>query len=255
MVQINNRHPRLRNGSGRNCRLRWKIFFLALVLLTVLTIGAMLLLHSAVSRGVMSAEINKLRYSARQLLDMGEEYYMGVMNAETFEAAAKRFHRENKLSFVTLIDAEDNTTGAATSADLKQVVEAVGSPDEDLKTIKLKGRAILVITQKTDTTPPCHLYLGVEKKLIDRKIATAFISGPMMILPLLILLLLIAFLASYFITKPYETLTIKAERLSLGDLNTTFDTESEDEVGSLYGSFDRLRESLNYAIKKLDNRS
>jgi len=226
-----------------------------MVLLAILALGSMLLFHSTVRKNVMSTEINKLRYSARELLDLGEEYYMGVLNAETFEAAAARYRSSNKLAFVTLTDAEDNTIGATTSTDLKQVVEAVGNADDDLKPIKLKGHTILVITQKTDTTPPCHLYLGVEKKLIDRKIATAFVSGPMMVLPLFILLLLIAFLASYFITKPYETLAVKAERLSLGDLNTTLETgPPKDEVGSLYGSFDRLRESLSYAIEKLDNR-
>jgi methyl-accepting chemotaxis protein len=58
-------------------------------------------------------------------------------------------------------------------------------------------------------------------------------------------------LYSRTIVKPVIYLTDVADRISLGDLDTKIEIHSNDEVGMLAESFDRMQESLKAAIERL----
>lgn len=66
-----------------------------------------------------------------------------------------------------------------------------------------------------------------------------------------IMFILLTSLYSRTIVKPVIYLTDVADRISLGDLDTKIEIHSNDEVGMLAESFDRMQESLKAAIERL----
>jgi HAMP domain-containing protein len=57
-----------------------------------------------------------------------------------------------------------------------------------------------------------------------------------------------------YVVRPLNRLTKVAEAVSLGDMNADFNKDSNDEVGRLAEAFQRMKTSLEIAIKRLTNK-
>jgi methyl-accepting chemotaxis protein len=78
------------------------------------------------------------------------------------------------------------------------------------------------------------------------------------IVPLLIALLLVSLMAFVLantlasrLVRPIIAAANQANRISLGDLDRTVDIQSNDEIGDLLGSLERMRISLKSVIGRL----
>ena len=69
-----------------------------------------------------------------------------------------------------------------------------------------------------------------------------------------ILTLIINFLFGRVILKPINKLSEVANKISVGELNAEIDVSSEDEIGNLANSFERMRTSINMAFDRLKKR-
>jgi HAMP domain-containing protein len=70
----------------------------------------------------------------------------------------------------------------------------------------------------------------------------------------LLLLILLDILLYYFVIGPVKKMAKTAEQVSMGDASTPeFEWKGNDEVASLSRSFNRMRRSLDSAMKMLDN--
>jgi HAMP domain-containing protein len=70
----------------------------------------------------------------------------------------------------------------------------------------------------------------------------------------LVLLVLLDFLLHQLVVRPLKRLAKTAEQVSMGDSSVSeYEYESRDEVGSLSSSFNRMRRSLDSAIKMLNH--
>ncbi|MEO0946718.1 MAG: DUF3365 domain-containing protein, partial [Cyanobacteria bacterium J06641_5] len=57
-----------------------------------------------------------------------------------------------------------------------------------------------------------------------------------------------------YVVRPINRMSIAAEAVSLGDTQAEFTVRSEDEVGKLAEAFNRMRLSLDLAMKRLQKR-
>jgi methyl-accepting chemotaxis protein len=71
----------------------------------------------------------------------------------------------------------------------------------------------------------------------------------------IVIAFLIALLIGRGLTRNVLALTEAADRLSKGDLDTTVDVRSNDELGDLSDAFERLRVSLRLAMNRLRRKS
>ena len=75
------------------------------------------------------------------------------------------------------------------------------------------------------------------------------------ILTILILIAIIAFIIKVQVTKPLQTLMNAMKRAGKGELNTSVDIKSDDEVGILCSSFNTMTESMKNLIHQIKNSS
>lgn len=246
--------------SGHRSPLKWKIFALIACLMVVLAAVAAGLSYKSLKKSVTTVEIDRIKFGARGLIEVGENYYMGSVTIQACASAVEKFCAEHRLAFVLFAEnGEKLLAGASKSADVEKIFQELKSTGKKASSgpveFTINGQPWSVIVERTDTDPPYFLYIGVDSKIINKKVASAFSAGPLMIFPLLIILLLLSLIGCFLLFRPYEALVKKVERLSLGDLDVPLDLSSEDELGSLSRSFDRMRESVRYALDRLNRDS
>ncbi|MGV2828776.1 c-type heme family protein [Myxosarcina sp. GI1(2024)] len=79
------------------------------------------------------------------------------------------------------------------------------------------------------------------------------IIGKVLIFLVIAVILLNVFL-KYTITDPINKMSQLSKRLSTGDMNVEFDRKSNDEIGILAASLNRLKVSLKMALEMLDSK-
>ena len=92
-------------------------------------------------------------------------------------------------------------------------------------------------------------YVSVEKALSQLKFI-AFRTAVIGILCILMILVALWFVLGRIVTKPVQQLTNMANEISRGKgLNNKVEVSSNDEIGDLYKSFDRMRKSVVKLIR------
>jgi methyl-accepting chemotaxis protein len=236
--------------------LKWKLFILFFTLMGLFTGICTALFYVSINKSIGSARMETLRTSSSSLIDAGENYYMGSITKKEFESKMEKFFADNKLAFVLFTDGQEDLLGFVGEKKIEDILndlKPMGKrPRSTAVNLNAGGQACLTITETTNTTPPYNLYVGVPVKQIKAQTAKAFLAGPVLIVPLCLFLSLVALVGCFFFVRPYETLAKKAERISMGDLNVPLELESSCEVGSLSRSFDRMRQSVRYALERLE---
>ena len=183
-----------KNGNKRGFGFKWKIFLVISLPLVFFAAVAIYLIFAAMNNVIISNETDKIRHSSLELIKMSEDYYMGSINREALEYACNRYALVYKNSFVLFIDAENNAIRTPSAPDQKKIDHLKhsreGIPPKGYFALDLDGRTTLIFPRKTDTIPPYYLYIGIDKKLIDKKVAAAF--HPIMVMLLSLLALMVA---------------------------------------------------------------
>jgi HAMP domain-containing protein len=96
--------------------------------------------------------------------------------------------------------------------------------------------------------------VGMDKKFVDDIVYENIYISLIIVFAALILAIIISFFLANRITKPVIYLTKAADKISLGDFDTEIIVKSNDEIGDLGNSIDRMRESLKAAIDRLRKR-
>jgi methyl-accepting chemotaxis protein len=83
------------------------------------------------------------------------------------------------------------------------------------------------------------------------------VSRPLLLMALLLTIVLTALLTTafwYFMIRRIESVSQATERMSFGDLETEVDINSQDELGVLEDTLERMRANLKDAIERLKRR-
>jgi methyl-accepting chemotaxis protein len=96
--------------------------------------------------------------------------------------------------------------------------------------------------------------VGFAKSLTDAETRTLLWNRGAIALVVLAGGLAGGFLFLTWVTRPVVDVSNQAERLSLGDMDVRLDLKCKGEIGRVYLSLERLRESVMYAFRRLNNR-
>ncbi|MCB9494042.1 MAG: HAMP domain-containing protein [Desulfobacteraceae bacterium] len=96
----------------------------------------------------------------------------------------------------------------------------------------------------------------VTKQFITQKL-NKFLAANLIAMAALILILTAAIFMSLrkLMLAPLEMLIDATEKMSMGDLNTPIEIKSNNEIGILASSIERMRQSMILAFKKLNSKS
>jgi HAMP domain-containing protein len=95
------------------------------------------------------------------------------------------------------------------------------------------------------------VHLGFWGDALDEEVSAAVLPVVGLVAAAVVASLVLAFLLAHGIIDPIRRLTDAADKISTGDLETPFVSNSNDEVGELAKSLERMRSSLKAAMFRL----
>ncbi|MFP4083857.1 MAG: PAS domain S-box protein [Desulfonatronovibrio sp.] len=95
------------------------------------------------------------------------------------------------------------------------------------------------------------IHIGMDKSLIDKKIASTLLKIQAFNLGIFILCILVIYQFMQRISQPLVKLTDYARRLRNKDLDFSIEVDSRDEIGELAGTMDGMRMELSGYVHKL----
>jgi HAMP domain-containing protein len=130
---------------------------------------------------------------------------------------------------------------------------ASGIPRDTVLSVSGVG-GVYEITTPIDNGEFGFVRVGMDKNYVDNIIDNT-IRYIMIFLGIAVLFAIFAsFMLANYITKPIIYLTDLANKISLGEFDTVIKVKSNDEIGDLGISIERMRESLKAAIDRLRKR-
>ena len=245
-------------NSKLKSRLRWQLFAAwASVLVAVLVVVFLTLV--ARNRSLLfETEIEKLRPAARELAKACADHYMSPSDDQLRIRFAKIMKDFPDLSYVVY---KDRNSAVHCSADsetidsLKEKIARINPQPRDWNIVKAGRESYIDMGDLTPTRPPLPVHIGFATSLLSQRMRGLLLHQSGIALVALAAGLGGAFLLSVWLTRPVTELSGLAERMSLGDMDVRLRLKSKGEIGRVYRSLERLRESVLYALRRLDDKN
>jgi methyl-accepting chemotaxis protein len=248
----------MKNGNSRvRSRLKWHLFGAWTVFLVAVAWMVFLAMGVKLSSLILNSEIEKLRPAATDLKEVCADHFMSPSDRQVAMRFAKIMKEFPDLAYVLFVDRDGkiHSRGNHTAIDsLKEHLSEFGLGEEDVNVFKAQGESYIDIAEVTQTRPPLRVHVGFPKSITDARRRSVLWNRAAMTLVILTGGLVGGFVFSTWFTHPLIDLSTRAERLSMGDMQVRLDLKSRGEIGRVYHSLERLRESVLYAFRRLDSR-
>lgn len=250
---------RKNHDSRHRPRLRRQLFAAWTLFLTGVAGVLFLAMGTKVAALILQTELEKLRPAAWKLKEACEDYFMSPSDRELTMRFAKILQEFPDISYVFFVDRHGRTLYRGNDemiASLRPRLMELNPAKpglNDVKVIQASGETYVNISEMTSTLPPLPVHLGFAKSLTDARTRSLLWNRGAITFVVLAGGLLGGLVVLAWLTEPFIALSADAERLSMGDMNVRLDLKSRGEIGRVYQSLDRLRESIMYALRKLDN--
>lgn len=205
---------------------------------------------------LFDAEVEKLRPAGRELAKACADYYMSSSEDQLRMRIAKIMRDFPDLSYAVHVDREGKAHRRPESKAIDSLIERLPGIDRDRRdwtAVEFGGKTYIDIADVTPTRPPLRVHIGFAKSLLSRRVHGLLLHQGAIVLIVLAGGLSGAFLLSVWLTRPVVELSSVAERMSLGDMDVRLDLKYRGEIGRVYRSLERLRESVLYALRRLDS--
>lgn len=104
------------------------------------------------------------------------------------------------------------------------------------------------------STRPWYLVAGIQQDQLYAPVRTQTQTGVLTGVVVAAISVLFSLWTSYLISQPLQILSLAAEKVSAGDLETRVDITTQDENGRLASTFNQMTGQLNELITSLENR-
>lgn len=237
--------------------MRWQLF-IAWASVLVAVLGVVVFTWLARNRSlVFDTQVEKLRPAARELAKACGDYYMSPSDDQLRIRFAKIMRDFPDLSYAVHKDRNGrvhSSGGDETVASLTDKIARINPLPRDWNIVKADGESYIDIGDVTPTRPPLPVHVGFATSLLSQRMHGLLLRQGGIALIVLGAGLGGAFLLSVWLTRPVTELSSLAERMSLGDMEVRLDLKRKGEIGRVYRSLERLRESVLYALRRLDNK-
>jgi len=238
-------------------RLRWQLIAAWAAILIVVAGGILFALAARVRSLLLETEVEKLRPAVRELTKLCSDYYMSPSEGKLKVGFAKIMKDFPDLSYLLFRDATDGVHWHAETEGANRLKNHAASIDPRVKPIvelEVDGDAYINIGGVTDTLPRLPVSAGFAKSLLQRKVRGFFWNKGGIALLAVAGGIIVGVLVCVWLTRPVVRLSLVAEKMSLGDMDVRLDLKCKGEIGRVYLSLERLRESVLYALRRLNGR-
>ncbi len=237
-------------------RLRWQLFGAWTVLLVGVTVMVFLTMKAKMGSLILSIDVERLRPAARDLTEVCADHFMSPSDRQVTIKLARIMNDFPDLSYLVFADRYGIVHSRGTNKTIDSVrarLDELDRAEKDVNVIKTGKETYVDIRDVTQTRPRLRVHVGFAQSLADAKTRSFLWNRAVMALVVLAGGLFGGLLFLTWVTRPVIELSTKAEKLSLGDMDVSFDLKSRGEIGKVYQSLERLRESVLYAIRRLNN--
>ena len=206
---------------------------------------------------IFETEVEKLRPAAWELREVCADYLMSPSDRLLTMKFARVIKDFPDLSYVFFVDRNGETHYRGSSkvmSPLKDRLVALGPTQEDVNAIRIGGETYVDIGDLTRTVPPMPVHVGFAKSLTRARTLRLLWNRAVIALVVLAGGLVGGFSFLTWVTRPVMDVSSQAERLSLGEMDVKLDLKCRGEIGRVYHSLERIRESMLYALRRLNDK-
>ena len=153
--------------------------------------------------------------------------------------------QEQRVAAIVIRDEDSSTLFAAKERnDAGEVVESIGSVSGDFISV---DRKVLNNDEEIGVVS-----MFITPQFMDQEL-NQFRQGVVAIVVILnvVIFIIMMVVLGRVLINPLMSLAAGAEKISRGDLNQTFNVNSQDEIGYLATTFNKMQSSLRVAIRRL----
>lgn len=192
---------------------------------------------------------------ARNLSDTAVTYVL-AKNSRTLHEVLAKYARLPEVAYAFVENPKGKVLGNSSGNFSNELASLLGGPDlrNDRRTpTTLAGEKLY------DTRVPLlngeigAVHVGVWQSAVDKEVNQALWPITGLLLIILVVAVMLAIWMASRISKPILTLAQSTDQISRGELDLPVGVESNDELGDLGRSVERLRSSLKAAMVRLDH--
>jgi HAMP domain-containing protein len=228
--------------------LKWRIALAYCAVVLALGILIIFIVNASMSNAVRAQIDRRLTLAAGELGDIAGTY-LSMTPAVDVQPLAERYAGYDGVAYVFLEDRRGAVIAHSMKSFPSELEPRFPSDVRQVKKIprRYHGRAV------EETVAPLPeqsgaVHIGVWRDAIDAEVRKNVRPLIGFIAIVIAAALAAAIFLAHFLAQPIERLTMLAGKLSTGDLDTPLATDSNDEVGDLSRSLERMRASLKAAI-------
>ncbi|HZD39571.1 MAG TPA: HAMP domain-containing protein [Terriglobales bacterium] len=245
---------RRREGASRS-RLRWKIvkvfagttLLAGLLMITSLYWVLVYAIQRQVDQRALTIATNLSDTAVTQVL---------AKNARALGDVLAQYAELKEVAYTLVEDRHGNTLGDSFREFPKELAPILGRPDlrvtrrtpATLDGKKLQDTRVALLNGEIGA-----VHVGIWQSAVDNEVHQALLPIIGVLMVILIIAVLSAIAVARKITRPILNLAQSADQISKGQLDLPVGIASNDELGELGRSIERLRASLKAAMVRLDH--
>jgi HAMP domain-containing protein len=227
----------------------WRIALAYGILLLTVGLAMGWIVDASMSRSVRAQIDRRLALAAGELGDIAAGY-MSLRQPLDLRPLAERYSRYDGVAYVFIEDRKGNVLAYSMKSFPSDLQESRAAELRQMKRVtrSYHGRAVEEIQMPMEGQLGTA-HIGVWRDAIEAEVKKS-------VRPVLVLIAVatcaaaaLAVVLAHGLMYPLRRLTSRAGKLSTGDLETPVPVDSNDEIGELARSLERMRASLKAAIR------
>jgi len=233
--------------------LRWKISGILIVSNLVIGILLVIIINNLVSNGLQKSLIDTGKAIAADLAQYSAEGILEEDKAILREMAIGA-KRSESVEYVLILNSEGtilaDTYNGQVPADLTNFEN---NDKESVQKIDIKEGKVSVydLNYPVEDGMLGSIRIGMKKSYIDEAVFETSMTLLLTIIGVTVMGILVILILANQIIKPILYLTIRADKISQGDLEEKVTVNTNDEIAQLGDALERLRESVKLALDRL----
>jgi HAMP domain-containing protein len=242
--------------ESRRVSLKWKIggtFTAVMLILGVFVIGAVYYL----TRSALRDQVDQRGLAVATTLSDAAAGYIAGKNLLALHALVRKYTLLDGVAYAFIEDGKGEIlthTFGSFPAELREGVSAAEKRQVRRRELSLGGKAVYETGAPVLAGQLGAVHVGFWADAVEGQIHRAILPLIAVTAAVPLVGALLSFLLAHWIVRPIVGLTRVADKVTMGDLETSITGEcvrSRDEIGDLARSLERMRSSLKAAMMRL----
>ncbi len=246
--------------------LKWKLISVFVTMVIITDLAVLLWVRLSFEQYVRNAEIKRFKDLVKTTLGKKAKDYRFNSDHEQFNSTLSdliTFNPEIEWVFLSESDGKvdrkvigGDSAGAAAvfdKADVSYSGDWNSLAIDTSREVVVDGRKYIMTSYK-GKVDPYAMHFAFSLAPLEKRTSDLILKVTLVVLLTSAVTVLVGSAFLLLIARPVERLARDAEKLSLGDMEVRLRHRSRSEVGRIYKSLARLKESILYSMKRLDMR-